>query len=400
MRKSSVLLLAALVVATLVVPARAAPPIQLPALTRIASKLSGLRAREKVRVVLVERRAMDRRALALLDRDYPRDQQDYDETVYRLLGLLNASQPLRPTLVQLYARGVLGLYDPVNRVLYVRKGRDVRTALVHELVHALQDQTFDLRRLSSLRRGRRDAAYAASAAVEGQAGLATQVLGGRLLAFHAPAATRAPASHGGPRARAFLDIERQFPYTTGVRFMARLRNLGGNRAVFSALRRFPETTEQIFHLDAFLARDGAATISLPDAAAGFTRTRDDTFGELDVRALLAVYQVPRLDHVGTGWGGGRTALYRNAAGAQALALALDWDEGRDAAEWGEAVTTLVNEAFDPDQPGTPATVPCAADACWYVAGRAIAFRRAGARTALAIAPTIVAAAELAHTVVR
>ena len=52
-------------------------------------------------------------------------------------------------------------------------------------------------------------------------------------------------------------------------------------------------------------------IVLPVDAAGLTLTGDDTFGELDVRALLAVFGVPRLDRAGEGWGGGRSAIYRS-----------------------------------------------------------------------------------------
>lgn len=374
----------------LALPARAAAPVPVPALTRIASKLSGLRVRKPVRVVYLAPRAMDRKALALLDRDYPPDQQAYDEAVYRLLGLLNGTQSLRPTLVQLYARGTLAEYDPVGRVLFIRKGRDVRSVVLRELVQALQDQAFDLRRLSSLRRGHRDAALAAAAAVEGHAFFATQVLGGRVLF-----SIRAPVSHRGPRARAFLDLERQFPATTGVRFIAALRNVGGNPAVLAALRRFPQTTKQVFHVDAFLGREAPKAVAFPDAVSGLERVRDDSFGELDVRALLAVHQVPRLDHAAEGWAGGRTALYRGPSGARGLVLGLHWETETDATEWAEAAGTFVNEAFDADRPGLPATVPCGDSTCWFVAGRAIAFRRAATRTALAIAPTVAAAEALA-----
>ena len=122
---------------------------------------------------------------------------------------------------------------------------------------------------------------------------------------------------------------------------------------------------------------------LPVDAAGLTLARDGTFGELDVRALLAVFGVPRLDHVGTGWGGGRTAIYRRA-GSEVVALALDWDTELDALEWAEAIASYVNEAFDATVPGLPAQIPCDASACWQVGARGIAFERAGARTALVI----------------
>jgi hypothetical protein len=380
---------AALVVA--VTPASAGPPLELPALTRIASKLTGLKAKQKVKVVYVSGAALEARALLVLDRDYPRDQQAYDETVYRALGLLSRTEPLRPALIDAQVEGVRGLYDPVTRTLYVRKGADVRQIVLHELVHALQDQTFNLRRLSDLRRGRRDAGLAAAAAVEGSATLATDLV-------RSPA-SRTVASHTGSHARLFLGLEAQFPYTTGVRFASTLKNLGGDAAVYGSLRRFPETTEQIFHVDAFLARESPAQVALPDVAAGMTLDRADTWGELDVRALLAVFQVPRLDHVGEGWTGGRTAVYRDVAGEQTVAVALDWENETDALQWREAVYTYVNEAFDADTPGFPATASCEADTCWSL-GEQIAFTRDGTRTALVLGRSVSQVAALARAIVR
>jgi hypothetical protein len=386
-RKLLNVLIAAAALALAVTPASAAPPIELPALTRIASQLSGLKAKQKVKIAYVSGPAIEAQALRILDRDYPRDQQAYDETVYHALGLLPAAEPLRPALVDTHVDGVRGLYDPVTRTLYVRKGADVRQAVLHELVHALQDQTFNLRRLSDLRRGRRDAGLAAAAAVEGSATLATD-LGPRTL-----------ASHGGSHVRLFLGLEAQFPYTTGVRFASTLRNLGGDTAVYGSLRRFPETTEQIFHVDAFLTRESPAQIALPDVAAGMTLDRADTWGELDVRALLAVFQVPRLDHVGEGWSGGRTAVYRDVAGERTVALALDWENENDALQWREAVYTYVNEAFDAENTGFPSTAPCEADTCWSL-GEQIAFTRNGTHTALVLGRSVSQVAALARAIVR
>lgn len=388
MRASRAAVLAAIALVVIALPAQAAPPLQLPALTRVASRLTGLPAKRKVKVVQLSGKAIDARALRLLDRDYPPDQQAYDETLYRALGLLQPGRPLRPLLVELYARGVRGLYDPLAHVVYVRRGASAEV-LLREVVHALQDQAFDLRRLSSLRRTTRDAALAAAAAVDGQAALAAALLGGSVLVL------RTPAAQDGERAREFLELEQKFPAAVGLRFAATLHNLGGNRAVNSALRRFPESTEQVFHVDAFLTRERPATVAFPDRAGGFERVRSDTFGELDLRALLAIYQVPRLDHVAEGWSGGRTALYRDASGAEAVVLGLYWDSELDAAQWREAVTTFVNEAFDPDEPGFPPPTLCGADLCWNVGGRAIAFSRHGSRTVLVFGPSVPAAAAIA-----
>jgi hypothetical protein len=394
------LLAAALAVAALVAatPAGAGPPIELPALTRIASKLSGLQSHAQIRVVNESAAGMQRQAERLLDRDYPADEQAYDETLYRALGLLRADEALRPLLAAEATRGVVGLYDPVDRTLYVRSGSTRNAAVLQGLVHALQDQTFDLRRLTWLRRGDRDAAFAAAAAVEGDATFAVSILGGRVLALGRPAPRTTSAYYADP-IKPFLALEHEFPFTTGASFVTTLHNLGGNPAVFSALRQFPTTTAQIFHIDSFLAREPSAAVPLPAAAAGFSLVRSDTFGELDVRALLAVFQVPRLDEAGDGWAGGRSALYHDGSGRPASAVAFTWETDLDAQQWQEAAATFVNEAYDADAPGFPPTTPCAADACWLVGGRAVASTRHGERTAFVVGDSVSSAASLATAIV-
>jgi hypothetical protein len=383
-RKLVIVVICTLVLAA---PAAAGAPLRLPALTRIASKVSGLRVKSRPKVVVLGKAAMQQQALKLLDRDYPLEQQAYDETLYRAFGLLPDDQSLRPFLVRRTGT-TLGLYDAVGRRIYVRPGSAQRRTLLRELVHALQDQSFSLRRLTGLRPGRRDATLAGAAAVEGHAVFAANVRLGidRRLA------------RSGPALGDFLALESGFGDATGVRFVSTLQNLGGKRAIFTALQRFPATTEQIFHIDSFLEREPAVPIALPTVIGKFGRAREDTFGELDVRALLAAFAVPRLDRVGAGWGGGRTALYRDPSGRQAVVIALDWDDPVDADQWAEAAATYVNEAFDADTPGLPATAQCGVTACWSVGGRELAFEHDGVRTALVFGPTVADAATIAQQV--
>jgi hypothetical protein len=349
-------------------PAAAGPRVNLATLTRTAAKVSGLRARSRPRVVVLAKAAMQERAVALLDREYPPDQQAYDETLYRALGLLPADQPLRPFLLG-QAQSSLGLYDPVARRIYVRSGSTLQRTLLRQLVTALEDQAFGLRRLSGIRAGRRDTALAGGAAVDAYAAFAAGERAGK---------TR-PVARTTPPLGAFLTVESRFAQTTGLRFFGALRAIGGRRAIFTALRRFPATTEQILHLDAFLGREPAASVSLPTVIGKFGLERQDAFGELDVRALLSAFGVPQIDRAATGWGGGRTGVYRDSSGRQSVVLALDWDESTDAGEWAQAVPAYLAAAFGG-----------AGD---------VAFAQNGVATALAFGPTAADAATIARATV-
>lgn len=374
MKKALLALLAAALVA--VPGAHALDRKQAQALLRLAQTATGLKAREPVRILVEGSAAFDRRRVRMLDRRYPRTEQEQDEAVLRALGLLTGGKGvLHQALVEIDKRD--GLYDPLTKTAYIRAGVTARTAALHEVVHALQDQHYSLARVARL--PSTDARVAALAAIEGHAKLVTDVLTPRRL-----------SSHGGPRLTRFLQLERGFAKDVGRRFAANLRNLGGTKAVLSSLQRFPATTEQVFHLDKYLERERAAAIVLPVDAAGMTLAGDGTFGELDVRAMLAVFGLPRLDRVGSGWGGGRTATYRRP-GAEAVALALDWDTDQDALEWAEAVAGYVDAAFGAPQ------VACDATVCWQLGTRGIAFTRTRARTVLVLGADAGEAAALAGT---
>ena len=88
-----------------------------------------------------------------------------------------------------------------------------------------------------------------------------------------------------------------------------LRYLGGSPALASALRLFPQTTEQLLHIDKFLERERALPVRLPARIGDWKLSAAETFGELDVRSLLRAFGVPNAVAAAEGWGGGRVGLY-------------------------------------------------------------------------------------------
>ena len=229
----------------------------------------------------------------------------------------------------------------------------------------------------------RDARLAELAASQGHAALVAARLG------------RVPAIPvGGSRLERFVALESSFTASVGLRFAATLQNLGGRRAVSTALSRRPESTEQIFHIDKFLERERPVAVPLPAEAAGLARASVGTFGELDVRTLLAVAGAPKVDAIGTGWAGGRTALYRSDVTEAAL-VALAWDSLHDAGQWEAAVPAYLRLAFG--LPVAPDPSACAAIACWQIGERGIAFHRSGTRTWLAVAESVDGAAAVARS---
>ena len=214
---------------------------------------------------------------------------------------------------------------------------------MNELVRALVDQNFNLRRITKLRVRDHDRAIAAKSIVAGTAALASGV--------------SASPVRGTPLER-FVELESGL--AAGKALAKELRYLGGSRALASALRLFPQTTEQLLHIDKFLERERALTVRLPTRIGDWRLSTSETFGELDVRSLLRVFGVPNAIAAAEGWGGGRIGLYVSPTGQTTAALALQWDTVADSAEWRDAVTRYVEAAF----PGATARSCPPLDGCW------------------------------------
>ena len=281
---------------------------------------------------------------ALLDRartrEYTRALQRFDARLYALLGLTT-----RPVSVRQVSSSHAWYDSAAHRLLLRRAPQPGRGQVLHELVRALVDQNFGLARLRGLRSSNRDRALAAHAFVDGTAALAS----------------RLPAKplRGTPLER-FLHLESSAGFGPGRALAAELRYLGGRAAVMSALETFPQTTEQLLHVDKFLERERALSVRLPARAGALELDGSTTFGELDVRSLLRAFGVPNATDVGTGWGGARAGLYVSVSGEVTAALVIRWDTAGDGAEWRDAVQRYVSAAF----PESPAGDCPPLDRCW------------------------------------
>jgi hypothetical protein len=309
-------------------------------LVRSASRLSGLPARAAVRTASVPAAQYDALLTRARAREYPASLRKIDERTEALLGLTGPSTSAPPSRAW---------YDPTARRLFVqRRPSAQRRVLLNEVVRALVDQNYNLRRLTGLRARDHDRWLAAYGIVNGTAALVSGL--------------RAATLHGSPLDR-FSQLEESVGTGPGRTLAAQLRSIGGNAALATALRTFPQTTEQLLHIDKFLEREPALPVSLPQRAGPATLENAETLGELDVRNLLQAFAVPSAVAAADGWGGGRLALYDDG-NERVGAIVLRWDSPEDAVGWQAAVSQYVAAAF----PGaTPAPCP-PLDRCWTGSG--------------------------------
>jgi hypothetical protein len=328
-------------------------------LLRRASHLSGFPVRRVVPKSMLAGPRYDAALLRAANRDYPRWLRSLDTALYSRLGLIPRN--LRAQLAS-NTHASRAWYDPAARRLLLRRTPTAQRArVVNELVRALIDQNFNLRRIAGLRVRDRDRALAAKAIVDGTAALASGV--------------GASPARGTPVER-FLQLESGLG--PGKALAKELRYLGGSRALASALRSFPQTTEQLLHIDKFLERERARAVRLPTRIGDWKLSASETFGELDVRSLLRAFGIPNAVATADGWGGGRLGLYISPAGETTAALSLEWDTLEDAAQWRDAVPRFVHVAF----PGAARHDCPPLDHCWSAAS-AVASEVLGATSVIA-----------------
>ena len=210
--------------------------------------------------------------------------------------------------------------------------------LAHELIHALQDQAFDLDAFFPEDEENDDLARAKTALVEGDA-----VVGSSEYArtFLTRTEIRQIYSSGndGPdlsRIPPFLFKLLAFPYQQGAVFVTAIHSGTGWDSVDAAYSDYPLSTEHILHPEKYLAGEQPVTVTLPDFTAalapGWETIDEGVLGEF----IIATYLENRLTgsraaNAAEFWGGDAYALIRNSdQDESALASLSTWDSVEDA----------------------------------------------------------------------
>ncbi len=222
-----------------------------------------------------------------------------------------------------------GYYSIKDKTLFVYddlSGSYERGVLIHEMVHALQDQHFGLEKLhESIEED--DAALAKTALIEGDATY-TMI---EVLKKDQPKVT---AMLDAPISKA-KDVRKAFLYVGGARYVKALKERGGWDAVNRAYRFPPESTADILH------PEGVAAIDLGPG---------ETVGELGWIVRLA--QIPETAGLATsatsGWCGDQIVEY---GGARAWQVAFG---GRDQAQHFRDALVQYLPAKHPKARGIPA----------------------------------------------
>jgi hypothetical protein len=304
---------------------------------RFASKDTGLPIKKKVKRTIVSRAQVEKYIGEKFKDDADRIRFERSELVQKKFGLLPRTFDLHNFLIKLLTEQVAGYYDEKTRTMNLLDWNEPdmqRPVMAHELTHALQDQSYNLEKMSKHdeeieKHGLEDLdalisndeeSTCRSAVLEGQAMI---VLLDYVLAPQDGSVAKAPQvvdmmqaqmdkSRGSPvfdSAPLLLQEELAFPYRQGMKFIRDLLVAGGKQLAYTGvLSRMPQTSREIMEPKEYLAGHRVAPLLLPDL--GFLKKDYEPYdagavGQLDVSILLRIYADEELDkRLSTEWRGG------------------------------------------------------------------------------------------------
>lgn len=336
---------------------------------KTVSRLRELTVKHLVKAGFKSKDEIEASVIRDLDENTPPEEFAATQKTLLKLGLVSKDFRLRDFVVKLLREQVAGYYEPKTKEFYLAAWlplSEQKKVIAHELVHALQDQHFNLRRFERWPKGDADAELALHALVEGEATLImiqydfeqqgmrldmTKVgpLTDRLL--EGDTEDKDPAYPVLSAAPKVLRENLQFPYIYGAGFVQAVLKSSSWRGLDNAYEVLPASTEQIMHPERFLARDNPVKIEMPDLGAAFgqdwKQSDADVNGEFGYQVILSEFIPKRAARLAAnGWGGDRYALYENkATGAAALIEYTAWDSASDAKEFFDAYSERIEKRY-------------------------------------------------------
>ena len=294
---------------------------------------------------------------------------------YRALDLIEPDVDLEASFFNFLTANVSGYYDPETDEMTVILLSDEAPAdempilesltYVHEFVHALQDQHYDLDAFTDRANesGNYDLQLAMNALIEGDAEETVIDYLDKLWQDDFQAVEQAleradedrSSRQSAESVPAIIEKQFGFPYEQGQHFVKYIVGELGWEGVDRAFRdNPPQTTEHIYHPHLYLAGEGANPVSLPDLSdiigAGWRLVYDNPVGEFYLRQHLDTHlYATETSRAARGWGGDRMKLFTDDSSGDLLWIWHQvWDTANDATEFAEGYRKFLDRRYDMD----------------------------------------------------
>ena len=352
---------------------------------REVSRIRNLPIKNEIAVSYVNRDQLREEMKEEMEKEFDPAELATEEKVLKSLDLLPENADLAAVIEEMLSSEIAGFYDDETKELkLVSETPELnlmnQVTLAHEVTHALQDQSFQLARFLPEDSSNADSDLARLSLVEGDATLTeeeytTSNLSGLDLVNLLLGSLGAS---GGLVNNSYLEDSLLFPYINGLAFVGAVKERGGWQAVDAAYSKPPESTEQVMHPEKYFAGEAPVLVTIPDLAAiagsGWSVTFDEVMGEFDALEMLQ-QDLPQSGarRAAAGWGGGAISFAEEPGGETLLAIEFTWDSEADAAEFAEAMGSVLEERYREEFDMTPQTAPALVtdDGVWLLVQRGL-----------------------------
>ncbi len=277
------------------------------------AKIRGLAWKKPVPVRVLDREALRDQLRLMMDKEYPADERARDDRIYKRVGVLRPGEDVTSMSIKMFGAFVAGYYDREEKTMVLVEGplgKAQIPTLVHELVHALDDQHFDFEAMEEAYEEDPDRFFAGRCLFEGCA----EAVRLRYETQH-PEVARASFEYemadspqkqkdGKAQARvmketpAFMITPSLLHYRAGPALVSRATQQSQTASLPETMNRLfknpPTTQEQWLHPERWLnpdRRDLPRTIHWPEDTAssigeGWSVFYEHPIGELDLAMLL------------------------------------------------------------------------------------------------------------------
>ena len=325
----------------------------------VVAKLRGLPWKQPVEAAVMTREELRAYMLTEMEKEVTPAEWARDTRILHRLGLLKPDEDPKQLVLHMYQSAVAGFYSPDTKQLFVIEGLDVegqQPTMVHELIHALEDQHFDLEAMEEpYRENDPDRQFAIRCLWEGSAEYARRAYQDTYpdVARHYYA-----ASEKNPGQEAQRDMMRTVPthmllatllhYRIGPNFVSQVLDRYGYKEGMQRLIDDPPTSqEQVLHPWKWFGphRDLPRTVHFAPAlektlGEGWTKLDEHSVGEVDLAVYLDYFVGDldgRLDERSMGFG--------RFVDGQSNRAAQGWDAGRTIYLENEKHDMVVIHAF-------------------------------------------------------
>lgn len=321
---------------------------------KTVERLRGLDFKEPVRKGVKDRAEIASYLNGRIREEYSQEELQKEGRMLRRLGLIPATVDYRDYILKLLTEQVGGFYDEKKKILFLASWLSVEEqvpVMVHELVHALQDQHFNIRRImeDDGAKHNSDRALALQSLLEGD-GMVVMLqsvlepakrhfseLPDLAFVMQAQMATMQAQYEVFRDAPEYIQQSLIFPYGYGASFLQNAwKDTSGWQSVNAIYFDLPASTEQIMHPDKYFGvRDDPLPVKPVDPVAklgaDWEIAYQNVLGEFSLGILLNLNLTEEHARRSVyGWGGDQVTHLENGAGRDAVFVNTIWDSDEDA----------------------------------------------------------------------